>query len=105
MTSGVLIREGRLRAGLSQVELARRMGTYQSVVARWESGAREPSLHTVRRALRAAGFDLNVSITPIDTDHDRLIADALDRQPEERVDDLLDRLDLERRLHRAVPVP
>ena len=104
MNGGALIREARLRSGLTQVELAIRMGTQQSVVARWETGAREPSLPTVRRALRAAGFDLNVSVTPADEDHERLIGDALRLSPEQRIGDLLARLDVERRLHEAVRV-
>jgi transcriptional regulator with XRE-family HTH domain len=104
MDGGILIREARLRAGLSQQALAARLGTHQSVVARWETGASEPTLATVRRAMRAAGFDLSVAVTPADDDHDRLIGDALRRSPKERIDELLARLDLEERLHEAVLV-
>lgn len=104
MNGGALIREARLRSGMSQAELAARLETQQSVVARWETGAREPTMATVRRALRAAGFDLNVSVTPADDDHDRLIDDALDRSPKERVEDLLARLETEELLHDAVMV-
>ncbi len=104
MNGGALIREARLRSGMTQAELATRLRTKQSVVARWETGVREPALATVRRALRAAGFDLNVSVTPADDDHDRLIDDALRRSPEERIDDLLGRLETEKLLHGAVVV-
>ena len=45
----------RARAGLSQAEVAQRMGTTQSVVARLESGRRPPSLRTVRRYAQAVG--------------------------------------------------
>ena len=45
----------RTRAGLSQSEVARRMGTTQSVVARLESGKRPPSLRTVERFAQAVG--------------------------------------------------
>jgi predicted transcriptional regulator len=45
----------RARAGLSQAEVARRMGTTHSVVARLESGRRAPSLRTVRRYAQAVG--------------------------------------------------
>ena len=92
MHGGILIREARLRSGLTQAELATRLGTQQSVVARWETGAREPTLATVGRVVRAAGLELSVSITKADDDHDRLIGDALDRSPAERIDDLLARL-------------
>ncbi|SCC95888.1 Transcriptional regulator, XRE family [Thiomonas sp. X19] len=45
----------RVRAGLSQAEVAQRMGTTQSVVARLESGKRPPSLRSVQRYAQAAG--------------------------------------------------
>jgi len=45
----------RARAGLSQAEVADRMGTTQSVVARIESGAQLPSMRTIVRYARATG--------------------------------------------------
>ncbi len=45
----------RSRAGLSQTEVAQRMGTTQSVVARLESGKRPPSMRTVERFAQAVG--------------------------------------------------
>jgi ribosome-binding protein aMBF1 (putative translation factor) len=45
----------RVRAGLTQAELAERMGTTQSVVARLESGARLPSVQTLLRFAKATG--------------------------------------------------
>ncbi|ODT35132.1 MAG: transcriptional regulator [Lautropia sp. SCN 70-15] len=45
----------RARAGMSQAEVAARMGTTQSVVARLESGRRLPSMRTVERFARAVG--------------------------------------------------
>lgn len=45
----------RSRAGLSQSEVAQRMGTTQSVVARLESGKRPPSMRTVERFAQAVG--------------------------------------------------
>jgi predicted transcriptional regulator len=45
----------RARAGLSQSEVAQRMGTTQSVVARLESGKRPPSMRTVERFAQAVG--------------------------------------------------
>lgn len=45
----------RNRAGLSQVEVASRMGTTQSVIARLESGRRAPSMRTVQRYADALG--------------------------------------------------
>jgi uncharacterized protein len=60
--SGLLIREARRRAGLSQTELGRRAGVTQSVVSAYESGSRQPSLPTLERLVRAAGCDLDVSV-------------------------------------------
>lgn len=45
----------RARAGMSQAEVAERMGTTQSVVARLESGRRLPSMRTVERFAQAVG--------------------------------------------------
>lgn len=45
----------RARAGLSQAEVAQRMGTRQSVIARLESGRHPPSLRTVQRYAQAVG--------------------------------------------------
>ena len=45
----------RSRAGLTQLEVATRMGTSQSVIARLEGGKRPPSLRTVQRYAEAVG--------------------------------------------------
>ena len=45
----------RVRAGLTQAELAARMGTTQSVVARLESGVQLPSVKTLLRFAKATG--------------------------------------------------
>jgi DNA-binding XRE family transcriptional regulator len=46
----------RARAGVSQGELAQRMGTTQSTIARLESGKGTPSLRTVQRYAAALGL-------------------------------------------------
>ena len=53
----------RLRAGLSQVELAERMGTSQSAVARLESGQTLPSTKTILRYAKATGSRLHVRLS------------------------------------------
>ncbi len=45
----------RTRAGLSQAQVAERMGTSQSTIARLESGRTLPSLRTLDRYARATG--------------------------------------------------
>ncbi len=52
----------RARAGMSQSEVAQRMGTTQSVVARLESGKRPPSMRTVQRFAQAVGGHLVLRI-------------------------------------------
>ena len=47
------IREARERAGLSQVELAERLGTSQSSVAMWETDGVTPRAETLRRIREA----------------------------------------------------
>ena len=52
----------RSRAGLTQGQVAERMGTTQSVIARLESGRRAPSLRTVQRYAHALGCRAMVRI-------------------------------------------
>lgn len=80
-----LIIEARRRAGITQRELARLLGTHQPVVARWEGGKTEPDFRTVVRVIRACGLDLNVSLSVSD-DHDlTLIRRELKVLPHERL--------------------
>jgi transcriptional regulator with XRE-family HTH domain len=105
MRGGELIREARRRAGLSQRELARRLRTAQSVIARWESGATAPSLETVVRAVRACGFELDVHLLPIDEgfEHDWSLAEQnLSLSPEERLANHAAAHDFGDRLRRGV---
>ena len=48
----------RVRSGLTQAQLAQRMGTTQSVIARLEGGQRSPSVRTLRRLADATGSRL-----------------------------------------------
>lgn len=52
--------EARARAGMTQSELARRMGTTQSAIARMESGRINPSVEMLRRYATATGNRLHV---------------------------------------------
>ena len=53
--------EARARAELTQSELAERMATTQSVVARLESGRILPSARTLQKIARATGTRLRIS--------------------------------------------
>ena len=54
----------RSRAGLTQSELAERMKTSQSAIARMESGRVIPSGRTLQRLARATGTRLTISFEP-----------------------------------------
>jgi predicted nucleotidyltransferase/DNA-binding XRE family transcriptional regulator len=55
-----VIRQARLDANLSQVDLAARAGTSQSTLARYETGAALPTLPTLERLLSACGRRLEI---------------------------------------------
>ncbi len=94
MKGGQLIREARKRAGLPQVELARRAGTTQSAIARWEANEVSPSVEKLVELLRACGLDLDVALVPYD-DHDWTLAQgSLRLTPEQRVDGLVHLVDI-----------
>lgn len=65
MDEAELIAWARKSAGLTQEALARRAGTSQSVVARYETGASSSTVRTLRRLLRAAGHDLELAAEPL----------------------------------------
>lgn len=54
----------RRAAGLSQTEVAARMGTSQSVVARLESGHIDARLSTLQRYAMAVGHQLELGVRP-----------------------------------------
>jgi transcriptional regulator with XRE-family HTH domain len=56
--------KARAAAGMSQAEVAERMGTTQSAVARLESGRgkHSPSLATLRRYARALGYRVDLRL-------------------------------------------
>ncbi len=58
-----LIRRRRA-AGLTQAQLAERMGVKQSVISAVESGRRSPRLETLSAAARALGCELVIDFVP-----------------------------------------
>ena len=54
----------RMAAGLTQAELASRMGTTQSVIARLEAGRVQPTTATLQRLARATGTHLKIAFEP-----------------------------------------
>lgn len=54
----------RIRAGLTQEQLAERMQTSQSNIARLESGRSKPSTSTLEKIAEATGTKLRVTFEP-----------------------------------------
>ena len=89
MRASLLIREARRRAGLTQKQLAERLETSQSVIARWERAKVEPSLENLARIVRACGFELRLGIAESDPGERSLIERNLALTPSERFDQLV----------------
>lgn len=64
-SAGSLIRDARLRARLSQTELARRAGVAQSVISAYEADRREPGLSTLAKLIEATGHRLSTELIPM----------------------------------------
>jgi transcriptional regulator with XRE-family HTH domain len=89
MRSASLIREARLRAGLTQSELAELTGRDRSVIARWEQAVVAPSVETLLELVRACGFDLPLELLPYDESRQDRLTKNLRLSPERRVRRLL----------------
>lgn len=87
MSPSVLVRDARKHAGLTQAELAERAGVTQSVIARLERGAGNPTFATLERVLHAAGHRLELSAVHqgLRTVDETLIRQQLKLSPAERV--------------------
>jgi transcriptional regulator with XRE-family HTH domain len=86
-TAATVVREARLAARLTQAELAVRLGTTQSAVARLEAPGANPTVETLQRALEAAGRRLELVSAPsaAATVDETLIDRQLRLSPAERV--------------------
>ena len=71
--SSALLREARLRAGPSQLELAQRSGKGRVQIGRWEIGTVAPSLDTLIELIHACGLDLPLTLVEL--------APAVDDEP------------------------
>lgn len=76
----------RLGAGLSQRDLARRAGTSQPAIARYERGVATPSWETLQRLAAACGRWLTMNTGVLPEQHDVELAETLlELTPEERL--------------------
>jgi transcriptional regulator with XRE-family HTH domain len=83
MEAGTLLRRARVRSGLSLRHLATRAGTSHATLSAYETGHVQPSMATLQRIARAAGFGLTIDVVPL-----------VDRLEGGRGDELLQVLDL-----------
>jgi HTH-type transcriptional regulator / antitoxin HipB len=81
-----LLRESRNRAGITQSELARRLGVSQAAVAKLEAPRANPTITTLEAALRATGSQLVLSTEPLKRGIDEtLVFEQLRLSPEQRL--------------------
>ena len=70
MNSGEILREARLRHGLTQQQLADRARTSQAAISRIERDLVSPSVDTLAHLLDLLGEELALEARPIDYGHD-----------------------------------
>jgi hypothetical protein len=95
--SAGLLREARLRSGLSQTALAERSGKDRVQISRYEAGAVAPSLDALIDLIRACGFDLPLELVPLQPTDREALAQLHRLSPERRLDQMLDQLAAGRR--------
>ncbi len=84
MRGNHLIREIRKRAGLTQAELAERLGTTQSALARVERHG-SPTLARLSEIAEACGFEIQVRLVPTQADEWEDVRSNASLPPEERI--------------------
>jgi transcriptional regulator with XRE-family HTH domain len=91
VTGGLIIRDARLRARLSQADLGARVGRDRAQIARWESDSVQPAFETLVELVEACGFELDFVLRPLEPSRirDSRIAKNLVRSPQDRVRKLL----------------
>lgn len=82
--AAALLQLARIKSGLSQGQLSERAGVPATMISAYERDRRQPTIPTLMRLLKAAGFELSMRLLPSDT-HDEVLA-GLDsrRSPRER---------------------
>lgn len=81
-----MLRETRIRHGLTQGQLAARARTSQAAISRIERGLVSPSVETLRTLLDRMGEELVLGGREIEYGHDRsLLRENLRFTPEERI--------------------
>jgi transcriptional regulator with XRE-family HTH domain len=78
--SAGLLQLARLKSGLSQGQLAELAGVPATMISAYERDKRQPTMPTLLKLLRAAGFDLQMHLVPHDP-HDDVLANLEQRRP------------------------
>jgi transcriptional regulator with XRE-family HTH domain len=87
MDPGRLLRETRIRHGLTQGQLAARARTSQAAISRIERGLVSPSVETLRTLLDLMGAELTLEAREHDYGFDRTLYDkTLSMTPNDRID-------------------
>lgn len=86
-----MLREARLRAGLSQGELGERVGKDRAQIARWERDANSPPYETLRTLVRACGFDLSTELVTYDDAPNARIDAVREMSPQDRLERMVRR--------------
>jgi transcriptional regulator with XRE-family HTH domain len=76
--AAVLLLEARRRSGLSRRQLAERGGTSASTLSAYESGVSVPSVVTLSRLLRAAGFEVEANLRPLPSADERELTEKIE---------------------------
>jgi transcriptional regulator with XRE-family HTH domain len=87
MPTGALIRDARRAEGLTQTQLARRLGITQPSVARLEAAGDEVTVATLQKALNAMGRALELTVVKRPSSVDEtLLHGTLRLTPDERLE-------------------
>ncbi len=81
-----LLKDARRQAGLTQVQLARRLGVSQVSVAKLEHPGANPTIKTLNQALRMTGRKLVLTTEPVKGGIDKtLVFEQLRLTPDQRL--------------------
>lgn len=64
-SAAITLRAARQQAGLTQAALGECAGVSQALISAYENGHRQPTLPTLARLVRAAGFEVRVELAPV----------------------------------------
>ncbi len=89
MKGALLVREARLRAGLSQAQLAVRIGASRQRISRWETGASPVTFDDAERVFAACDLDLVVGLRPRDHETRAMLDTLAPLTPDQLIDQLV----------------